>query len=131
MKKLTVLLFSILISFSSYGEWTKIGESTDGNTQYMDKDTIKEHGGYIYWWELHNYLKPLSGGDLLSAISYKQVDCALNRTKDLSLSFYRKHMGEGTAAEYTPASVLGDDWTYARPGTVHKAMVDAGCIYTK
>ena len=45
MKKLTILLFSILISFNSYGEWTEIAKNTDG-THYIDKDTIKKHEGY-------------------------------------------------------------------------------------
>ena len=43
MKKLLLLLFSILISFNSYGEWEEVVESTDGDTYYIDKDTIKTH----------------------------------------------------------------------------------------
>ena len=39
MKKLTILLFSILISFSSYGEWTTVGEG-DSVTQYVDIGAI-------------------------------------------------------------------------------------------
>jgi len=33
MKKLLILLFSILISFNSYGEWTKVVEGVDGNKE--------------------------------------------------------------------------------------------------
>ena len=52
MKKLTILLFSILISFNSYSEWTEIEQSTEGVTYYIDKDTIKERGGNVYFWGL-------------------------------------------------------------------------------
>ena len=52
MKKLTILLFSILISFNSYSEWTEIVQSTEGSTYYIDKDTIKERGGNVYFWGL-------------------------------------------------------------------------------
>jgi len=48
MKKLTILLFSILISFSSYGEWTLISEGDMGeccSKHYIDKDTIIENTG--------------------------------------------------------------------------------------
>ncbi len=65
MKKLTILLFSILISFNSYGEWTKVGEDVNGNTHYIDTDTIKDHKGSIYYWVLTDFLKPNEYGGLL------------------------------------------------------------------
>jgi len=37
MKKLTILLFSIFISFNSYGEWTYVSETVDGSVYYIDK----------------------------------------------------------------------------------------------
>ena len=43
MKKLLILLFSILISFNSYGELVEVTESTDGDISYIDKNTIKKH----------------------------------------------------------------------------------------
>ena len=52
MKKLLILLFSILISFNSFGELTEIGYTDAGNTFYIDNNTIKEHGGYVYWWTI-------------------------------------------------------------------------------
>ena len=39
MKKLLLLLFSVMISFTSYGEWTELGEEDDG-TFYIDLDTF-------------------------------------------------------------------------------------------
>ena len=54
MKKLLLLLFSILISFNSYGEWTQTAEWDNGDTQYIDFDTIKSVDGYVLWWGLKN-----------------------------------------------------------------------------
>ena len=51
MKKLLILLFSILISFNSYGEWEEVAEGMNGDIYYLDKDSIKKHGGYVYFWE--------------------------------------------------------------------------------
>ena len=52
MKKLLVLLFSILISFNTYGEWVKVSTTIDGTEYYVEIDTIKEHNGYVYSWRL-------------------------------------------------------------------------------
>jgi chaperonin GroEL len=65
MKKLTILLFSILISFNSYGEWLKVHKNTSGNTSYIGTDTIKERGGYVYWWRLTDYPEPNEYGDMV------------------------------------------------------------------
>ena len=73
MKKLLIFLFSILISFNSYGEWTEVGTGAspvnNGDTFYIDIDTIKEHNGYVYWWSLSDYLKPIETG----AMSDKRI----------------------------------------------------------
>ena len=47
MKKLTILLFSIFISFNSYGEWTKISETVLGDTFYIEQDSPKGLGHAI------------------------------------------------------------------------------------
>ena len=128
MKKLTILLFSILISFNSYGEWTEVAES-DSSTAYIDIDTIKERNGYAYWWELSNYLKPSPHGDM-SSIEYAQVDCVMNRYKSLSISYYKQHMGKGTA-QTAPAYTLDNEWIYMPPGTVGAMKLEHGCNYVK
>jgi hypothetical protein len=92
MKKLLILLFSLLISFNSYGEWEKLGKNVSGDTFYIDTDTIKEHNGYVYWWVLNDYLKPNEYGDM-SGKTYVQGDCGVNRYKWLSIIYYKQPMG--------------------------------------
>jgi len=58
---LTVLVFSLL-STPVFADWTKIGTSEYGNTFYVDFERIRKHGGYVYWWELIDYLKPSERG---------------------------------------------------------------------
>ena len=45
MKKLLLLLFSILLSFNSFGEWSKVTEDNDGNmvviARYPDESTME------------------------------------------------------------------------------------------
>ncbi|MBT5662761.1 MAG: hypothetical protein HOJ05_03580, partial [Alphaproteobacteria bacterium] len=63
MKKFLIFLFSIIVSFNSYGEWTKITKGVDGDSFYIDLDTIKENDGDVYWWgmaDFHLSYKPLN-----------------------------------------------------------------------
>ena len=124
MKKLLALLFSILISFNSYGEWEKVTKNVSGSTYYIDMDTIKEHNGYVYDWELTDYLKP-DGNGIMSAKLYKQSDCGVNREKHLLLVGYEQPMGEGSGKTMTPP----DEWVYPTPDSVGGIMLKYACDY--
>ena len=103
MKKLFLLIFSILISFNSYGEQKEVVESTDGDTYYIDKDTIKKHGGYVYWWEMGSFENPYNPYEgildqfngTMSSKRYRKGDCDVVRYIDLSVTFYTQQMGGG------------------------------------
>ena len=55
MKKLLILLFSILISFNSYGDWIELTKSETGDIFYVDKDRIKGNNGYVYWYHMRDH----------------------------------------------------------------------------
>jgi len=125
MKKLLIFLFSILISFNSYGEWELIGGDVNGNDVYIDKDTIKEHGGHVYAWTMRNYLEPSPEG-VLSTKLYRKVDCYVNREMILSFVAYDQSMGIGkTLATYTPPK----EWDYPSPGTISANSLKYICGY--
>lgn len=57
------------VAFASpvFAEWTWVGEGTEiglntGDTYYIDFDTVKENNGYVYYWDLRDYLKPTENG---------------------------------------------------------------------
>ena len=124
MKKLLILLFSILISFNSYGEWKELGKDVDGDTYYIDTDTIKEHKEYVYYWVLSDYLKPL-GGRYMSSKVYYQGDCGVNRLKYLSVIFYEQPMGGGSGETNNPP----DEWKYPSPDSIVGGMLKYVCDY--
>mgnify|MGYP004296926429 CR=1 FL=1 len=124
MKKILILLFSLLISFNSYGEWIRITENIDGDTYYIDKDSIRENDGYVYYWELTNYLIPNSTGTL-SDKTYKQGDCKINRYKYLSFLFYKEPMGNGIS---DPQDGI-PDWKYPSPGSIGGVVLNYVCDY--
>jgi len=127
MKKLTILLFSIFISFNSYSEWMKIGENVNGTVLYIDRDKIKEHNDYVYFWRLLDYLKPTKLGDISSKV-YIQADCGVNRYKHLSFIFYKQQMGEGEGEQQNPVNT---EWQYPPPGSGSESLLDYACSYIK
>ena len=127
MKKITILLFSILISFSSYGEWTEVSENVEA-TSYIDKDTIKQRGGYVYWWDLDDNLKNFFKDGTLSVKAYEQGDCKVNRVKVLSLVFYKQPMGNGKGATFNPRN---EEWRYPLPDTIGGHKLNYACNYVK
>ncbi len=128
MKKLTILLFSILISFSSYGEWTLISEGDMGeccSKHYIDKDTIIENKGYVYWWSLGDSSIPLAG--TLSAKFYNESDCGEKRTRELSSYFYKKPMGKDKHSS-TDKHLA---WKYPEPKSHGYHLLNYACNYVK
>jgi hypothetical protein len=92
---LLALTFSVMFSSTSFAGWTKVRETVEGDTYYVDFERIRKHGGYVYYWMLSDYLKPTKFGDLSSKVYY-QGDCKLFRTMRLSSSYHIQPMGEGT-----------------------------------
>ena len=128
MKKLLILLFSLLISFNSYGEWTKVTAGVNnGEIYYVDLDTIKENGGYIYWYQMDDYLKRDKFGDM-SALTYQQGDCGSNRSRMLAGIFYKQPMG---ISESSRETAKNPEWTYTFPGQINATLLDYVCAYVK
>ena len=124
MKKLLVLLFSILISFNTYGEWVKVSTTIDGTEYYVEIDTIKEHNGYVYSWRLGNYLVPTNIGHLSDKL-YLQYDCGVYRQKILSWNFYTQPMGKGPSLNDN----IADPWDYPTTESSAWAVLDFVCKY--
>ena len=132
MKKTIILLtliFTVMFSSPSYAEWTKVSESVDGTTFYVDFERIRKHGGYVYYWVLSDYLKPNEFGDL-SAKVYKQGDCKLFRNKTLSENYFIEPMGGGTPKVWE-LTKFQKDWMYPSPNSVDEFVLKTVCAYAK
>ena len=143
MKKLLLLLFSLLISFNSfglqqvlipelnlYGEWTKFYSQEDGEV-FIQKDTITKKDGSVYWWTLGNLNQPDDENGMMSFTIYNQGDCNLNRTKGIHVVFYEKPMGMGTSDQYFQDVQYGsyNEWEYVTPGDIDADLLDYICEY--
>jgi hypothetical protein len=130
MKKLllvfTLLFSTLMFSTPSYGEWTKVNRTIDGNTYYVDFDRIRKHDGYVFFWGLGDYLKPTPQG-FLSFKNYQQGDCKLFRVKSLSTSHHKEPMGNGLAELSGPPTGKNADWRYPPPNSSIEEVLKQVC----
>jgi hypothetical protein len=127
MKKLLILLLSLLISFNSYGDWEFYGVNTNHTTSYINFEKIKNIDGYIYYWTLGDLLKPDKDGDF-SYIGYYQGDCRFNKLMPLSEFYYKQPMGKG---KVTTNTFQNPKWEYPPPDSMHANMLEKVCDYVK
>ena len=121
-----ITAFTLLLIFSStcVAEWTKVSISVKG-TFYVDFDRIKQLGGYVYFWEMNDFVKPRLGD--LSSKMYFQGDCIMFRLKVLSYISYKESSGQGTSESVTPP----DKWTYPPPDSPLESILKTVCFFAK
>jgi len=128
MKKLSLIILiitTLTFSSASYAEWIEISKNDSGDSFYLDDETIRKNNGFIYWWEMSNYLKPLSDGSM-SASAYKEGDCKIFRHRYLTINFYSNSMGTGTSENVTTEE---DEWSYPKPGSVSELILKTICSF--
>ena len=129
MKKLllifTLLFSTLMFSTPSYAEWTKVGANVSGDTFYVDFERIRKNDGYVYWWDLTDYLKPNSVGYLSGKI-YKEGDCKVFRYNHLSYSHHKGPMGGGTGDVDVPVE-KDKGWKYPPPNSASELMLQRVC----
>lgn len=112
MKKLLLLLFSLIFSFNSYGQWVWTTIDVNADKHYIDVNNIEvDTDGYFYYWEMINYTNPTD--KYLSIATYRVADCDLYRTKDLTFNGYTQEMAEGEP-ETIDLTKLEQDWDYLK-----------------
>ena len=124
MKKLLLLLFPLLISFNSFGEenWVPTTATSDA-TFYVNSDSIKEDGGYVYWWQMRDYFNQ-DGNGYMSDQSYIQGDCGVNRVKLLAYNYYKQPMGIALDKTVTAGNIV---WIYPPLDTAASTILSRVC----
>lgn len=131
MRKVLLFLSLALMSLTSYSEWKLVTTNLEKGVMFqVNTETIKSRNGYVYFWELWNFLKPeaLPNGETVFSIkSFYQTDCDLLRTKTLSVSTFEKYGGKGKSTSID----TNDEWTYHSPGSVGGRTAKYACDYIK
>ena len=88
---------------------------------YLDYDSMRETGKFVYWWDLANYLERQSRGEL-SFRSYNQGDCEIFSLKTLEYSFFDKKWAKGNKIE------SGEyPWSYPEPDSMLETILKNVC----
>ena len=117
------LVFTLMFSSTSFAGWTKVGEDKNGTTYYVDFELIRKVDGFVYYWDLSDYVKSDEDGDL-SVKVYIQGDCILLRYKVLNGSFFKDRMGKGTPS----ASIKPDkEWDYPNANSPSEVILKQVC----
>jgi hypothetical protein len=114
-KKLCLLLFSLMLSFNSYGQWVNVLPGNNASL-YIDFKTLQERDGFIYWW----YMDSWGEG---SEQSYAQGDCNLKGFKVNKRVKFSLPMGEGESTEKNITS----SWEYYQPNSSYEILLNFIC----
>ena len=114
-----------MVSSASFASWTKTAKNSAGSTFYVDYETVRKKGGYVYWWQLTANAQPNKGGDL-SLKMYIKGDCDERKFRILSMIFYKQPMGTGAGESMAPKV---KDWIYPPPKTSAEAVLSFVCSY--
>ncbi len=93
MKKLLLLLFSLMLSINSYGEeyegsFTKLFTDEEDTSWYINLEKIQERDGLVYYWYM------TSDKEMSSAV-LTENDCMLSRSKYIQYFQYTEQMLQG------------------------------------
>ena len=113
----------MMFSSTSFAKWTKVATGVDGRTYYVDFERIRKVDGYVYWWELGDYLAPTKKGTL-SVKAYAQGDCKAFRTKHLSFYFFKEQLGGGTGQSH---NIENPEWNYPPPNSPMESILKKVC----
>ncbi len=127
-KKVNFFLFTFLfLAFfiEARANWTKVTQSSNGQSFYVDMQNITESRGYVYFWELIDYNRKDEYGDK-SAKIYIEADCINFKFKWIKLSYHKDEMGKDKVKVETPSKLV-TDWQYPIQNSTSMVILDFVC----
>jgi len=119
---LTLLYATVVFSSPSYADWMEMSKGVDGDTFYVDLESIRKYEGHVYFSRMIDYLYPIKG--YLSSKVCIQGDCKLFRLKYLSLSYHKKPMGGGAG----DINIYNNPkWSYPPPNSSIENILELVC----
>ena len=116
MKKILLLIFSLLLSFNSYGAWTQIPNEQKGDG-FIDFDSLQlQSDGYVYWWMMVSDSSSSQKG-------YIQTNCKTKAINVLQLDSYDEPMGAGDLSTTNP----DEGWIYVMPDRGISRFIRVAC----
>jgi hypothetical protein len=121
--KYLLIIFTLVFSPTSFADWTMVSKSETGRIYYVDLERIRKVDGFIYFWQMSDYLIKDKYGDLSNKV-YIKADCELFRYQNLKFYFHKEPMARGDA-EIEDSEDLS--WNYATPNSNIEAALITVC----
>ena len=123
-----VILFTTLLLFSINGfafNWKKVVANSIGDSYYVDINSIKKSNGLVYYWELGDYLEPITGSldNASSSISKYKVDCGEEKRTWLNDTYYSQSKGRERIVEDNSNNIID----YPKPKEVRYTLMKFAC----
>ena len=128
MKKIISLMILININPLMSANWDLVSFN-DETDNFIDTDSIKNSGGYIYYWRLADYkvLREYSDSRVYkSTMIYYKGDCNVFRELPLSGYIYSEYMGKG---EILHSLDFEEKWQYPPPDSISEIALEVVCKY--
>ena len=127
MKKLLLLLFSLLLSFNSFGEWVYIDKEKNSDAEiYILTESVEVEDGIVYWTYLNNYSKPRSEYNIMGLAIFRGGDCENNRYVNIESQMFQGSMGSEPFAERLKHE---QEWITPTSGQIDEKIFNFVCEY--
>jgi len=113
-----------MLPSTSFAKWTEVSTTVDGDTFYIDFETIRKNDSYFYYWQLLDRIKPTSFGDLSTKRLY-EVDCNIpHRERSVAATYHTQPMGRGNPSTTDNST---SEWYYYAPDSSGKIAIELVC----
>ena len=121
-----ILLFTFLFCWSAQTKgWTEITKGQNGHTFFVDMEKLYENKGYVYFWQLINYIAKDEYGDM-SAKIYVKAECEVFKFKWMKVSYHKMLMGKDYVKPGNPSKLVSE-WQFPSIGSTSYAVLDFVC----
>ena len=118
--KYLLIIFTLVFSPTSFADWTMVSKSENGRIYYVDLERIRKVDGFIYFWQMSDYLIKDKYGDLSNKV-YIKADCELFRYQNLKFYFHKRPMARGDAEVEDSVDL---SWRYPPPNSnIENALI--------
>ena len=121
--KYLLIIFTLVFSPTSFADWTMVSKSETGRIYYVDLERIRKVDGFIYFWQMSDYLIKDKFGDLSNKV-YIKADCELFRYQKLKYHWHKRPMARGDAEVDDPSD---KSWQYPSPDSNIESVLITVC----
>lgn len=104
--------------------WLEVAKAKDGETTFMDLNSVKSSGAHVMAWFRTVPGKPPAAGQKASTKMRIKFDCSGERSVLLSITTYR---ADGSVMSTEQNRIPDHDWKDVAPGSIGQGMMENAC----